>query len=73
LSEKGIETSGISVNISGGESQGRGYAQKAFYEDLIESNGIAAESKINTNYVAAVEKNSAGYNTNLNGSLNIIY
>lgn len=74
LSEKGIETSGINVNISGGESQGRGYAQKAFYEDLIETKGITVEnSKINTNYVAAVEKNSAGYNTNLNGSLNIIY
>lgn len=73
LSEKGIETSGINVNISGGESQSRGYAQKAFYEELIESNGIAVDNKMNTNYVAAVEKNSAGYNTNLNGSLNIIY
>jgi flagellar hook-length control protein FliK len=73
LLEKGISTSEINVNISGGSSQDRGYAQKLFYEELGEINKIKKESKIEKNYITAVEKNSAGYNRNLNGSLDITY
>ena len=73
LLEKGISTSEINVNISGGNSQEKGYAQRAFYEELGKNNRAKIESKIEKNYVAAIEKNSAGYNRNLNGTLDITY
>lgn len=73
LLEKGITASEINVNISNGDSQERGYAQKAFYEGLMENSGTKRENiKVNREYVAAVERNSAGYNRNLNGTLDIL-
>lgn len=73
LLDKGITTSDINVNISGGSSQDRGYAQKSFYEGLMENRGIRKIKTDEKEYVAAVEKNSAGYNRGINGSLDIRY